>query len=283
SICHQLVKLMGGHLDVDSQEGIGSRFYFDLPFVPAPDDNTTPQLDDVRLAVIGRQLPEKQRIERLLREEGARLVPASAAHLKIFVGTSTDAALDADIVVWPSSSLTDRTDSAIHFTQPIRRRTLVDACKGNIGRPPAKPHSNRPPEAHAEHPQVLVVDDNPVNRLVASKILQRLGVDVDVAEDGPTAVKACRSGIYELVFMDLQMPGMDGFEATERLKGEHGQRTPRVVALTASTLPEDHMRAKAAGMVDFLTKPIQLDDVRGLLERQSIMPRSSAVNQRTSE
>ncbi|MEM7674708.1 MAG: ATP-binding protein [Myxococcota bacterium] len=279
SICHKLVQLMEGSLDVDSEEGVGSRFYFNIPLELAYNARTPPQLQNMKLAVWGSSLPEQRRIQRILQEEGATVVTTEEASLSIHVGTP-DSRCRADIVIWPSSLPHDRWNSAIHFNQPIRRRTLIDACKGR-GQSQATVTTHELPTVSIGAPQVLVVDDNPVNRMVASKILKRLGVEVDVAEDGPTAVKACQDSAYSLVLMDLQMPGMDGFEATVRLKDVYGQRMPPVVALTASTLPEDHAKAQAAGMVDLLTKPIQLDDVRELLERHRI--KLPAANQQSLE
>jgi CheY-like chemotaxis protein len=112
--------------------------------------------------------------------------------------------------------------------------------------------------------RVLVVDDNEVNLLVARALVERAGCEVEVARDGLEAVRALESSPFALVLMDCQMPVLDGFEATRRIRqlpGEPG-RTP-VVALTASAMPEELAECRRAGMDDCLTKPL----VRAQLER----------------
>lgn len=111
----------------------------------------------------------------------------------------------------------------------------------------------------AEPLRVLVVDDNPVNRQVAVGLLKRLGVAADTAVDGVEALDALRHGRYALVLMDLQMPRLDGIEATRQIRaGGGGVLEPQVpvVALTANALPESRVQCLAVGFDDFLTKPV---------------------------
>jgi CheY-like chemotaxis protein/HPt (histidine-containing phosphotransfer) domain-containing protein len=117
---------------------------------------------------------------------------------------------------------------------------------------------------------VLVVDDNDANRKVAINILQRLGIRADTAEDGRQAVLAVHSHNYDLVLMDCQMPIFDGYEATVAIRlweAEDRRATLPIIALTASTLAEDRERCAAAGMSDFLRKPVTLAAMRRMLER----------------
>src|SRR6185437_2037389 len=101
--------------------------------------------------------------------------------------------------------------------------------------------------------RVLLVDDNRMNLLIASKFLKKWQVDVDEAISGALAIEMAGNNNYDLIIMDLQMPEMDGFEATSIIK----QTNPGVpvVALTADAMPETHSKALAAGMCDYLTKP----------------------------
>ncbi len=103
----------------------------------------------------------------------------------------------------------------------------------------------------------LLVEDNPVNRMVATEYLKRAGCDVDVAHDGVEAVARCRRIDYDIVFMDCQMPEMDGFEATRMIRGERpaSSRWIPIVALTANAMDSDHDECINAGMDDFLIKP----------------------------
>jgi signal transduction histidine kinase/ActR/RegA family two-component response regulator len=111
--------------------------------------------------------------------------------------------------------------------------------------------------------RVLLVEDNPVNRLVASKLLERLGVTVAEAETGQSAVDQFRNEPFDAVLMDVQMPGMDGYEATHQIRAlEEGsnRRTP-IVGLTADAMEEQRAKCLAAGMDDHLGKPFTQDDL----------------------
>ena len=108
--------------------------------------------------------------------------------------------------------------------------------------------------------EVLLVEDNIVNQKVAVRFLQRLGARVTVASDGAEGVELLKRGEFALVLMDVQMPVMDGFEATRRIRElASDKRSVPIVALTANAMPEDRERCLAAGMNDFLTKPLQID------------------------
>jgi signal transduction histidine kinase/DNA-binding response OmpR family regulator/HPt (histidine-containing phosphotransfer) domain-containing protein len=112
--------------------------------------------------------------------------------------------------------------------------------------------------------RILVVEDNEVNRKVAAIVLRRLGCGSDFAVNGVDAVAAVKRTPYDLVFMDVQMPEMDGLEATRRIR-RLDVRQPRIIAMTADAMPEDREVCAAAGMDDYLTKPLDFDAVRSVL------------------
>jgi CheY-like chemotaxis protein len=115
---------------------------------------------------------------------------------------------------------------------------------------------------------VLVAEDNPVNQRVAVRMLARLGLGADVASDGREAVQSFGRQPYALVLMDCQMPELDGFQATARIRASEGpgQRTP-IIAMTASAMRGDRERCLAAGMDDYIAKPVRIDDLRMAVER----------------
>ncbi len=116
----------------------------------------------------------------------------------------------------------------------------------------------------------LVVDDNEINRRVAEKLLGKLGLQAASADSGESALERCQQQHFDVVFMDCQMPGMDGYRATEALrKQEHEQARARqlVIAMTANALKGDRERCLAAGMDDYLAKPVKLDVLAAMLER----------------
>ena len=117
---------------------------------------------------------------------------------------------------------------------------------------------------------VLVAEDNAVNQLVLQAMLQNLGCSVELVADGAAAIEAARRRRYDLVFMDCHMPGVDGYAATRGIRaGERAAGAPRVpiVALTAAALAEDREKCFAAGMDDFLSKPVSMPLLGAMLRR----------------
>jgi signal transduction histidine kinase/CheY-like chemotaxis protein len=127
----------------------------------------------------------------------------------------------------------------------------------------------------AEHFQlsgrVLVVDDSPVNAIVACSMLERFGIETEVAEDGEQALQRLRSQRYDVVLMDCQMPLLDGWEVTRRWRSEEAREPGRppvpIVALTANAVVGDREQCLAAGMDDYLAKPFDLNDLGLMLRR----------------
>lgn len=119
-----------------------------------------------------------------------------------------------------------------------------------------------------DHPlDILLVEDNPVNQKVAIRILERLGYRADVAGNGMEAIEAVTRQRYDLVLMDVQMPEMDGLEATRHIRSQIAQvDCPRIVAMTAGAMKEDREKTLAAGMDDFITKPIRINELVRILK-----------------
>ncbi len=118
--------------------------------------------------------------------------------------------------------------------------------------------------------RVLMAEDNAVNQLVARKMLAKLGIDVEVAVNGEEAIEALRGSRFDLVLMDCQMPVMDGFEATRRIRDRaSGVLNPLVpiVALTANAMRGDRERCLQAGMTDYLSKPVNPADLAAVVKR----------------
>jgi CheY-like chemotaxis protein len=111
--------------------------------------------------------------------------------------------------------------------------------------------------------KVLVVEDNAVNQKVAAIILEKFGCRVDLAANGLEALEASMRIAYDCIFMDCQMPEMDGFEATTAIRqreAQTGQRVP-IIAMTANAMPSDRKRCLEAGMDDYLSKPVQAEEL----------------------
>jgi len=123
--------------------------------------------------------------------------------------------------------------------------------------------------------RVLLCDDNVINQKVALRLLQKLGYKADVANNGVECLKAIERNPYDLIFMDVQMPEMDGIEATQKIRERQKQNPPpghfksgiAIVAMTANAMQGDREKCLAAGMDDYLSKPIRPEDIRKVLEQ----------------
>lgn len=151
---------------------------------------------------------------------------------------------------------------AAYLTKPVKHRELKDilslVLSGRHSGPSAMAtrHSLREllPLPSVDGLRVLLVEDNPTNQLVAQGILRKLGIEADIVDDGLKAVRATDSTRYDLVLMDVQMPRMDGIEATQRIRHRHPWLP--IIAMTAHARDEDRKKCLAAGMNDFVSKPI---------------------------
>jgi CheY-like chemotaxis protein len=115
-----------------------------------------------------------------------------------------------------------------------------------------------PPAAPGSLGRVLVAEDNPVNQMVAVGLLEQRGFDVDVANDGREAIVLHAHNQYDAIFMDCQMPDINGYEATREIRRREGtKRHTPIIAMTASTLPSDRQRCIAEGMDDHTGKPVR--------------------------
>ncbi len=113
---------------------------------------------------------------------------------------------------------------------------------------------------------ILVAEDNAVNRKLVLHVLKRLGYSADIANNGVEALEAVKRQSYDLVLMDIQMPEMDGLEATRHIRGDASLNQPRIVALTANALDHDRKACLAAGMDDFLGKPLEISRLAAVIK-----------------
>jgi CheY-like chemotaxis protein len=161
---------------------------------------------------------------------------------------------------------------AASLVKPVKPQVLFDRLievfhGRRVRRCPAADVTTAGENLAESHPlAILIAEDNPVNQRVARLMLQRLGYRTDSAANGREAVEAVGRRSYDLILMDMQMPEMDGLEATRKIRAREcaGER-PRIVAMTANASPADRAQCMDAGMDDFVTKPVRLQELRAAL------------------
>ncbi len=123
------------------------------------------------------------------------------------------------------------------------------------------------------HPlRILLVEDNIFNKKVALRFLKKLGYHADVASNGIEALEALRQHVYDVVLMDIQMPDMDGVEATRRIRREWpDRRQPRIIAMTAHAMQGDRQHCLDVGMDDYVSKPVKLEELVSALEQARLL------------
>jgi signal transduction histidine kinase/DNA-binding response OmpR family regulator len=165
---------------------------------------------------------------------------------------------------------------AAHLTKPVHPSLLMDALSNALGARLGEgsgPHpaalAQTPPGVTPPAGRVLVVEDNLINQKVAMHLLTHLGCQVDLAGNGYEALRLVRETSYTMVFMDVQMPEMDGLQATEAIRAEEPpdrQRVP-IIAMTAHAMHGDRERCIAAGMDGYLSKPVKKEELAQILTR----------------
>ncbi len=239
AIVRQLTDLMGGEVRVASEPEQGSTF--------------TVVLDQPAQSAPGPALRAHPHLELAAGEE---IAPALRALIR-----ELEAAAPEDPQLPPMKL------SPVDGAWPLKGRWLLSQVYGT---PAPRPASSTGTSAmpHFSGLRVLLVEDNPVNQRVAAKLLEKIGCRVDVAGNGVEAVEMASHLPYAAIFLDCQMPVMDGFTAARLIRElPHRNRTVPLFALTAAATPEDRERCFASGMDAFLTKPITLSSLAQALRR----------------
>jgi signal transduction histidine kinase/CheY-like chemotaxis protein len=308
TICSRLVGLMGGSIGVSSEPGRGSRFFFTVAMRIGAAPAERANLLGVRVLAAGGHPAHCEITHRMLAALGMKVRTVSTAVGAM--DALRQAALDLEPyrILISDAILPDmggfelaqaiRRDPAIpapamvllasvrrcgdadrcrelgvssYLSKPVTRTELRDALCRVLGGAAAEAERRTLPEA-ARRLRVLLAEDNPVNQRVATRLLEKKGHAVTLAGNGVAAVATFRRGEFDLVLMDVQMPEMDGLEATRQIRaGESGDRVP-IIALTAYAMKSDEERCHQAGMNGYLSKPISAARLNELIERLVLVP-----------
>jgi len=267
AISQRLTRLMGGEIQIESQLGVGSLFYFDLPEKRVPETTLglagEPHWSGKRVWLKATPFALEELLARYLTGWGLT-VTRDPAGVDLVLAEAA-AALPAALAHKPIL----RIGEGQALSKPVRPTQLQLALSQAFSTHPVAGKVaaiNEKPLAKASPLRILVAEDNTVNQRVIQGLLRRLGYEPVIVENGLLALEAVRQMPYDLMLLDLHMPEMDGLDAARQVVATVPERQrPRMVALTASAFPEDRLACLEAGMQDFLSKPIQLEELRRTL------------------
>ncbi|MBE9099568.1 response regulator [filamentous cyanobacterium LEGE 07170] len=301
-ISQRLSEMMGGRVWVESEQDIGSIFYFCIvgraiaPEQEAVLNQTPGPLFEGKTVLIG----DPNAINRqhlLLQAQRYRMkAHAVASSAELLATLDQDNGFDAILVDhrlpgleqwlvedprwrtllgqlpfilmvplgWRASAHYCSTNYpwAAHLKKPVKRSHFVTTLTEVFGH--SRNTTNNLTASRIAPPKalcILVAEDNPVNQKVVLKLLERLGHQADVANNGREVLDALRTKTYDVVLMDVQMPQMDGITATHQICQEWGDQRPRIIAVTANAMRGDRDECLQAGMDDYLSKPIRLEQL----------------------
>jgi CheY-like chemotaxis protein len=316
AISDKLITLMGGYIQVESEPHVGTRFIFTIQAqagqqstrtyvhmnvagiqgkrVLVVDDNET------NLSIIKNQL-EQWKITPVLARSGNEAV-------RILANDSFDLAL-TDMQMPEMDGITLAQHVRLHYpnlpilllssvgdekarhhvnlfnailTKPVKQQVLYKHVVHHLRQqglpmPEEQPSAKKLTEEFArQFPfRILIAEDNPVNQKLAQRVLMKLGYLPDIAENGIKALEMLESTDYDLIFMDVQMPEMDGYEATRQIRKQNRQN-PIIIAMTANAMQGDKETCLNAGMDDYVSKPIKLEDLIEVIESWGRKKRRSA-------
>ncbi|MEZ5402216.1 MAG: response regulator [Bryobacteraceae bacterium] len=303
AISKEVVGKMGGRIGVESRPGTGSRFWFSVEAGVAGETGLSgpPPFPQGRVLVVDGHGPTRAALAQLLAEAGLEPVEAAtpAEALKHMMARTFPLALidcgfgnlagvdlaralppETEAVMLVTRADTIRRDSSLpasirgFLNKPVRRDALRRALLEVLTPGDTAALRTAPaPFLVAGKGRILIAEDNPVNQRVARRLVEKLGYQVETVNNGTEALAALDSSAYDLILMDCQMPVLDGFETTRRIRARESAPQPApdarlpIIAMTANAMKGDRERCLDAGMDDYIPKPIDLARLAEALDR----------------
>ncbi|WP_371866078.1 hybrid sensor histidine kinase/response regulator [Duganella radicis] len=298
TITKNLIELLGGTIQVDSEPGKGSEFRFTLGFTESTEAEPVRTLNKLHVLVVDDNRTSRTFISKTIVSWGwssDRVASGEEALARLRSETHYDVVLVDSLMPDMDGMATMRairemgpvpviclvnayargklmqemaeSSAAAFLTKPVTASSLFDAVQTALA--PAAPDggdAEAPPLPSLDGARILLVEDNPINQNVARGILEQAGAVVTVADNGQLALDELRAGAFELVLMDVQMPVMDGFTATRKIREELHLTLP-VIAMTAGVMESEREQCTNAGMDDFIAKPIDVEQMFATLAR----------------
>jgi len=308
-ICRKLVELMGGNIEVESQTGQGSKFSFRMPVIPGlkatrsqvqpesmvnlegkmvlvVDDNYHSRSILMKQLQIWKMLPVgadsgAQALEKISQNGGFDLV-LSDMHMPVMNGIQLAHDIRRNhsekpmILLKPVSEELSQAEQGLFtsiLSKPVRQNLLLDQLLGIFTKKITVKQQNETPvmdEFAKIYPlRILIAEDNLINQKIAMKILSKLGYSPALANNGKEVMEMVAHDHYDMILMDVQMPEMDGLEATRMIR-TCLEIQPVIMAMTANVLQGDRDNCIQAGMDDYISKPIDLKELLSHLEKWAL-------------
>jgi len=306
AICKRLVNLMGGEIEVKSIVNVGTTFRFTLltrqgaPVANPYEHLDTTALKGKRILVVDDNATHRSILQEQICRWQTEYIPAQSGHqaLELLSAQKYDLVItdmempemdgvqlariirkrypDLPVMLMNSLSneLPNRDNELFHhiLIKPIKQLQLYSQIINCLQQ--VQQEEKQEPEARQlvntfaqQHPlKILIAEDYPINQTFARMVLSKLGYATELAENGLQVLEAVRRKNYDVILMDVQMPEMDGLEATRLIRAQTCQQ-PYIVATTASAMKEDEQACLAAGMDDYISKPIHLDQLLKVLKK----------------
>lgn len=293
SITKRLAELMNGQLDIESRPGEGSRFSVSVLLDSAPitgggdEAVSLPSMPGIKVAIAigGKHALTRDALAKALSDAGARLVKTSRSADVVILDDETAAKRKVPpgkkvIMIGTAAIAAQSIRYDAYFASPIHGNDLINAVARLAGGDTFEQAKADDCEALDENAvglsaplpgqqKILVAEDSPVLQKIMKNSLEKLGYIVDIAPDGAAAVEAASKAKYDLIFMDWQMPIMDGLEATSLIRmveSQSGTHTP-IIAMTANAMQGHKETCLAAGMDDYVSKPFKPEQLQLLLKQ----------------
>lgn len=304
AICKKLVELMEGDIKAYSEPGVGSTFIFTIKYSEVEDTKDElklkrEQLQSTRVLFY----TKKEKVGRFLSQELVKLgldssyltnendfkaQLSSSSKLDLIIAEEEILSEEEEVQDLKNEfpefqvpisylvrqdqkeDLQDKNPDSKYISKPVKFPELIDhihtICEKEERNEDAIQKAIEHINIAEEYPmKILIVEDGSVNQKLAKLFLEKLGYVSDIVANGKEAVDAVARQKYDVVFMDIQMPVMDGFEATEKIVELYGEQSPVIIAMTANAMKGDREKALEKGMHDYLAKPVQLSTMRAVL------------------